>query len=402
VTHFGQNEVGEQVQATESAAFQIRAMGITVIDIVPGCIGMIHVEGQEAPPTVDLTGYWDAILTPPGGEPNPPHLLYLKQTDSSLNISDGLTGTVDVEGMAVTIVIPDFEATLVGTIGPDDTITGTLEMMGQIFGAELRRSVLDFGTFTLSGLIDVNTDRGLGSMSEDQLSYRLDFDVRTSALQGHITFWSEALLPPGDYEVVGGWSSDFESGEVGASWFFPDYEGEISAESGTLTLTRNDSSGASGHFDVQFEGGNSLSGSLELNQPTWGGGLVSVDGGYWDGAEVTSETASGIFWNSGPQVDWGDCNIDYLDEDRKVWLDLGPMSGTFAAGTYLVPDQLSVSAGQRYDEGSEFEAEAESGTLVITRFEEGVGVAGYFENMVFAEGTLSGSFDVSFELTDYE
>ena len=42
VTHFGERE-GVPVQATESAAFEIRAMKITVIDIVPGGIGLIRV-----------------------------------------------------------------------------------------------------------------------------------------------------------------------------------------------------------------------------------------------------------------------------------------------------------------------------------------------------------------------
>ena len=46
VTHFGERD-GEQVQATESAAFSIQAMKITVIDVVPGCIGMIRVVGEE-------------------------------------------------------------------------------------------------------------------------------------------------------------------------------------------------------------------------------------------------------------------------------------------------------------------------------------------------------------------
>jgi hypothetical protein len=39
---------------------------------------------------------------------------------------------------------------------------------------------------------------------------------------------------------------------------------------------------------------------------------------------------------------------------------------------------------------------------VITSCQEGVGMAGYFEDMVFTGGTLSGSFEVSFQTTDYE
>ena len=43
VIHFGEHE-GDAIQAAESEVFEIQAMRITVIDIVPGCIGLIRVE----------------------------------------------------------------------------------------------------------------------------------------------------------------------------------------------------------------------------------------------------------------------------------------------------------------------------------------------------------------------
>ncbi len=57
VTHVGQKN-GQSVEATESATFNIQAMVITVIDITPGCIGVIKVEssGQEPPPTLVAIG----------------------------------------------------------------------------------------------------------------------------------------------------------------------------------------------------------------------------------------------------------------------------------------------------------------------------------------------------------
>jgi hypothetical protein len=58
VTHFGERD-GEEVEATESAVFTIGEMVITVIDIVPGCIGVIHVAGGgEEPPAPSLVGVW--------------------------------------------------------------------------------------------------------------------------------------------------------------------------------------------------------------------------------------------------------------------------------------------------------------------------------------------------------
>ena len=57
VTHIGEQS-GQTVEATESAVFNIQAMVITVIDIVPGCIGLIKVEpgGQEQEPW--FIGLW--------------------------------------------------------------------------------------------------------------------------------------------------------------------------------------------------------------------------------------------------------------------------------------------------------------------------------------------------------
>jgi len=42
VSHFGQKD-GEEVQADESEVFEVQARRITVIDIVPGCIGVIRI-----------------------------------------------------------------------------------------------------------------------------------------------------------------------------------------------------------------------------------------------------------------------------------------------------------------------------------------------------------------------
>jgi hypothetical protein len=260
VTHFGERE-GQQVQATEKAAFNIRAMGITVIDVVPGGIGLIWVEGGGPPLPVDLTGYWDAILTPAGGETNAPHLLYMKQTGSSLNGS-GITGTI--EGSAVAIASDDGEIALAGTIAPDGRINGTYEGFGTTGTFELRRSDLTFGTFALSGIIDLNTDRGLAA-----------------------------------------------------------------------------------------------------------------------------------------ETDWNACDIDYMDEDLNVGLNLCSWFGPITTGTFLVPDQVGVQVYQRFDDESGFDAEATSGSLVITSYEEGVGIEGHFENMMFSEGALSGNFNVSFALNGY-
>jgi hypothetical protein len=57
VTHIGTKN-GQVVEAEESATFYIEAMVITVIDIIPGRIGVIKVEsgGEELPPTLVAIG----------------------------------------------------------------------------------------------------------------------------------------------------------------------------------------------------------------------------------------------------------------------------------------------------------------------------------------------------------
>jgi hypothetical protein len=58
VTHFGDNN-GEVVEANESAEFNIQPTVITVIDVTPGMVGLIRVDGEVvSDPFAWLHGYW--------------------------------------------------------------------------------------------------------------------------------------------------------------------------------------------------------------------------------------------------------------------------------------------------------------------------------------------------------
>jgi hypothetical protein len=59
VKHFGEKD-GRSVEATECAAFNIKRAVITVIDVVPGCIGVINVSGggEILDPNAWLYDYW--------------------------------------------------------------------------------------------------------------------------------------------------------------------------------------------------------------------------------------------------------------------------------------------------------------------------------------------------------
>jgi hypothetical protein len=100
VTHFGQNEVGEQVQATESAAFSIRAMGITVIDIVPGGLGLIWVGGDGGGGTI--SGKVFDWVTGAG-------------ISGATVVFGNYFGTTDLSG-AYSITVPDSVSTVDGTL----------------------------------------------------------------------------------------------------------------------------------------------------------------------------------------------------------------------------------------------------------------------------------------------
>jgi hypothetical protein len=57
VTHIGEKD-GDEYEAVESAAFNMQAMTITVIDIIPGFIGEINIEPGDEEPIVQLAGTW--------------------------------------------------------------------------------------------------------------------------------------------------------------------------------------------------------------------------------------------------------------------------------------------------------------------------------------------------------
>jgi hypothetical protein len=93
VTHIGERG-GEVVEATESAAFTIEEMVITVIDIVPGCIGVIHIAGGGVQPP-SLVGEWfgDDVGFPPGGGFMDAHI-WIKEDGSYLTLVYDRSGTV--------------------------------------------------------------------------------------------------------------------------------------------------------------------------------------------------------------------------------------------------------------------------------------------------------------------
>ena len=87
VTHIGEDN-GTAVQALESALFTIQAMRITVIDIVPGAIGVIQIDGEEADPASWMHGEW--LLSKTGA----PHVDLVKiDPDGTFGVYGGYDGS---------------------------------------------------------------------------------------------------------------------------------------------------------------------------------------------------------------------------------------------------------------------------------------------------------------------
>jgi hypothetical protein len=68
ITHIGEKN-GDDYEVSESAVFNMQAMTITVIDIVPGFIGEINIEpGDEEPPVDPIIGVWEGTWIDIGGD----------------------------------------------------------------------------------------------------------------------------------------------------------------------------------------------------------------------------------------------------------------------------------------------------------------------------------------------
>ena len=100
------------------------------------------------------------------------------------------------------MTLDDGSATFTGTIVSADTLSGAFDWMGQTGTFDIVRSDLSFGLLELSGLVNLSTDRALGFEGEDEIWYRLDFQMRAGTLEGGFAFENHTGLAPGIYSVI--------------------------------------------------------------------------------------------------------------------------------------------------------------------------------------------------------
>ncbi len=180
VTHIS-DENGELVEAEESATFNIQAMVITVIDIIPGCIGVIGVDpGYEAGPTAEeihegamavMTALAKAAEAVQGGSGEYPAGITVDETNFDMEAGGGTMimtfsnytlpeSDVTVDGeITVVITVPlDLDGTMEmessGSLNltglPVETVTIDINLTAAIYDAPI------WGTATWSGTITVD------------------------------------------------------------------------------------------------------------------------------------------------------------------------------------------------------------------------------------------------------
>ncbi len=359
---------------------------------------------------IDLTGHWIMTLPDPGsGDGEIRVLFYLIHTDDPDSNLNGLMLTGHVSGASVTFTIStvDGDVEVSGTIQPNGTITGTVDFGGgSPAGMQMTRFHPTSGSLELNGLIDLAlTDRGLAGKSSDYIVFYLGFEFHTSLIDGFVTFETVGELTVGTYEVVDEYCC-LECGtddESVAAWAYG-YGWDLAAVYGELDVSTYDPDAeVTGTFWLEFEDGDHLSGWFELEQPVESGGTVFIESGELDGVVVSDEEGTGLPWSTGTELVYGSFSIVYLDEDIAIGVEFMPQV-EIGVGTYSVPDEMDVfviyvdySGGLHHGEYED----PESGTVTISAYDPTLGIEGTFE-VEFNGGTLTGEFDVVFEICEFE
>ncbi len=391
VTHFGERD-GQTVQATESAAISIQAMKITVIDIVPGCIGVIRVAGQEVPPTIDLTGYWENTVNWADGSVER-NLTHMMQSESTVTMSGGISFTLTGLTFSQDIWIPDLGGyvTIAGTVAADgNELNGTLS--GFPFGGgsgtmHMVRYAGPFGRLDLDGIcqgqpVSLHTDYGYATRGEMISTYTRSMSLNWGGFRGELRLASDELLSAGTYLVT-------EEGEQAGQIQVVLWDGmtDRTASGGSVEVSRYDDFGMAGSFDLNFPEGR-LTGSFDVS---FGASTGDVSLSGWLSGTTANSYSQVSVWTRTPFM------LGYLDQDLEVRMN-GKINGQLRTGQFIVPNDVhmelemsSALLGRLHD----WPSRDLPGTMTISSLSES-GIAGSFAFNFQEGGSVSGSFDLSF------
>jgi hypothetical protein len=218
-------------------------------------------------------------------------------------------------------------------------------------------------------------------------------------------YWQLFLTPSGSANEVGPLPAYFT--QTGSTFGGVDVSGTMSASSFTITASGGDftitlagtaTSADEGAGNATFSGAVTGSGTFRLQRYHPAGTMDasgSLDG---HGISSTSTTATGMRKYS-DVAHTTLTSVTVVLTDANVDLEIQLDASGLAVGALAVPGTINASIVFRID-GAVVEATPSSGTVTVTRY-DGAGIAGSY-SLVTSLGTITGSFDVSFDIASYE
>jgi hypothetical protein len=241
----------------------VRWCGLLAVAGLGACGG----GGGAAPPTIDLTGYWQLYMTPTGSTDEAgPSPLFLSQTGAAVD-GAAIAGTVSGNSFSITsspsgLFTIRVDGALVG-----NEADGTMQVTG-LFSASGTFRMVRFapaGTMTASGTlqgapISLNTTAAIGSRSYSDAGLTVLEDVKVTAAYGDAQldlFFTPAGLAVGTLAVPG---------TVVVTVDYRDDTNviELDADGGTVTVTAYDNNGFTGSFSLTLPGGGTLTGTFDV------------------------------------------------------------------------------------------------------------------------------------------
>ena len=221
---------------------------------------------DAAPPTEDLTGFWQLFLTPAGSTTETgPSAVYLSQTGAIIT-GAGTVGTMSGASFSMTVDSGGLVASFQG-LATASSATGTVTLSGpfQATGTFRLARFAPTGTFEVSGtidgvMVDLTTTAGYGSLDYADFALTLLDEVEIGAADAHqqieIDFSPNGLNVgtlgvPSDITAVVLYRSGSSVTE--------------STSSGTVTITHYDANGIAGSFTLTLDSGDTIGGTFDVS-----------------------------------------------------------------------------------------------------------------------------------------
>jgi len=243
----------------------LASLGIHVL-LVLGLAACGGGGNDAAPPTENLTGFWQLFLTPTGSSTETgPTAVYLAQSGATIT-GAGVIGTMSGASFSMTANSGAFVAAFNGT-ATANAATGTVTLTGIInaTGTFPLARFTPAGTFDVSGTIDGATVNLSSTAAYGSLDYgdvaltqldEVEIGVADANAQLEIAFSPTGLVVgalnvPADITAV----VLYRTGATVTE----------STSSGTVTITQYDANGIAGSFTLNIDAGGTISGTFDVS-----------------------------------------------------------------------------------------------------------------------------------------